>query len=83
MSGDLNRRLNKLQVIAGGKGCPSCRDWDTTTVEIGTRDQLPVHLARPEKCPDCGRRAPQTTAVVQIVAPDLGDDESAGCLGNG
>ncbi len=76
---DIRRRLNRLQVIYAAKGCPTCASWDTTVVQIVTRDASPsdedrlVNLPRPDRCPSCGRRSPDRTAVVQIVAPD--DDE--------
>ncbi len=77
MSGDLNRRLGRLSVLYGARGCPTCADWGKTTVEIGRRDELPVHLPPPERCPSCGRRPPNITNVIQIVMPD---DENAGCI---
>ncbi len=91
---DIRRRLGRLQVIAGEKGCPTCADWDTTTVvqivapewwTEGTEPTEPTLLPRPDRCPSCGRRPSNRTTVIQIVAPDVQDqdDENAGCLGNG
>lgn len=71
----MDRRITKLGRIYGARGCATCRSWDTTIVEYGRRDQLPVHLDRPDRCPDCGRRAPDRTAVVQIIRPDDDDAE--------
>ncbi len=82
---DIRRRLNRLQVIAGGRGCPSCAGWDTTMVQIVAAPVMgwdapaePTPMPRPERCPSCGRRPPDRTTVVQIVAPD---DDDAGIVG--
>ncbi len=76
MSGNLNRRLNKLQVIMGGRGCPACAHWDKTTVELVPANVEPLPIDLPETCPTCGRRPPDRTMVIRIFAPDA--DESAG-----
>jgi hypothetical protein len=73
MSRSIGRRLDRLAALYQARGCSTCTSWDTTTVEIGTRDQLPVHRPRPSTCPNCGRRPPNTTAVVQIIMPDADD----------
>lgn len=74
MSG-VERRLGRLTTIFRAADCPTCRDWERTTVEIGRADELPVHLPRPDHCPDCRRPAPRITHVVQIIRPD---DEERG-----
>lgn len=62
MSGDLSRRLNKLQVILGAMGCATCERWHRTEVRIiapptdltdSTERAEPIYPSRPDKCPDC------------------------------
>ncbi len=78
---DIRRRLHKLQMIAGGRGCAMCEHWNTTVVQIVTRDASPsdddplANLPRSGTCPRCGRRPPKITNVIQIVAPDVDDAE--------
>ena len=82
MSGNLNRRLNKLQVIAGGRGCPTCRRWDHTVVIIETpagedvpanvtpwADE-PIAVDHRGRCLSCGRRQPALTTTIIIEAPE-------------
>jgi hypothetical protein len=82
MSGNLERRLNKLQVIVGAMGCPTCEPWHRTRVQIVApptdaieRAASPVPSSPPPaRCPDCGRRIPRgLTTLVQIIAPDAAD----------
>ena len=86
---DLHRRLSRASDRLRLLGCPSCAHWDVTRVEIiappepepanvtHLDDDLSTFLARPEKCSQCGRRPPQTTSVVQIIAPDDAESEGA------
>ncbi|MBA2276763.1 MAG: hypothetical protein H0W06_03285 [Chloroflexia bacterium] len=73
----IGRRLDRLAAIYGMKGCPRCQSWGTTTVEIVPANLTPIAFDRPDRCPACGRWAPRTTGLIQIVAPD---DEDAGVL---
>ena len=86
---DLHRRLSRASDRLRLLGCPSCAHWDVTVVQIiappepepanVTRmdNDLSDVLARPERCPSCGRRPPQTTSVIQIIAPEDEDAEVA------
>ncbi len=78
MSGGIGRRLDRLAATYQARGCPACRSWDRTTVEIVPANVTPIPLARSDRCPSWGWRAPNHTAVVQIVKPDDGD---AGIVG--
>ncbi len=82
MNGNQAARLAKVVDIFGIKGCRLCRHWDATIVQIVAppvpgENVTPFPFERPERCDGCGRRPPTTTAVVQIVAPEV-DDENAG-----
>ncbi len=84
MNGNQAARLAKVVDLLGAKGCPACRHWDTTIVQIvapavpGENVTPFPSLERPERCDGCGRRPPRNTTVVQIIAPD---DEEAEVLG--
>ena len=52
MSGKVVARLEKLALLIGPAGCPTCRAW--TASVLLTEDGY----SRPEDCPACGRRVP-------------------------
>ena len=83
----LERRLNKLQMIVGAMGCPTCKPWHRTRVQIiapastgPPADPLAAAAVDrppppPPRCPDCGRAIPRQT-VVQIIAQEPEGDEN-------
>ena len=63
------RRLDRLATHLHAVGCATCRHWDTTRVQIVPPGVAPLLFYRPDRCPSCGRRAPDRTATVLIIAP--------------
>ena len=83
MSRSIGRRLDRLAVIYGARGCPTCRPWHTTSVVIVDPRIAPsaanaVDVSPPPPwCPDCGRRTPTITQTV-VIAPEFNDDPGIG-----
>ena len=74
----LERRLANVTTILQARGCPDCRHWDVTRVELVPAGVEPLPIELPETCPTCGRRPPDRTMVVRIFAPDDADDAGIG-----
>jgi len=68
------RRLDRLTSHLHAVGCAMCREWDTTRVQIVPPGVAPLLFYRPDRCPSCGKRAHDRTAVL-IIMPDDGDAE--------
>jgi len=58
-------RLTRLEERAP-KGCPTYRAWGVADIRINVAGVESVPT-RPERCPDCARDVPTSSAVISLV----------------
>jgi hypothetical protein len=64
-SGNLDRRVDRIEAHVGSVGCPACRDRPTLEIRIG--DDGPT---QPDSCALCGRDFTETAIVLISERPD-------------